>query len=901
MMLLAMGLGTLASVPACADSNVILADGTTVTESDIAISTTGGNSPAVTATHAGLVELGNVEITTGGYRSYGVYAEKNSVIVIDGASISTNNIKGRITQDGDGSRAYALYARDPGSSIRVANVDIVTLGQRATGAFANAGAIVTLSDSTVSTEGFMAYGLYAGGQGSVLDATNVDVTSIGQVGDALWAYDHGVLNIDGGHIVVNGSSNPNAPHESATGLVSAASGAINANSISVLVNGNDNIGINVLLDGFVALTHSNVTTTGSSSDAALVGYGGILAATGSTLTSEQSRGVDLFDNASVTLTGSTIKAGAETFVSSLSQAGQTQTIVMDGGSLAMQNNGTLLLVQRSAGGTDGHVLLSLGQGSKTSGDMLDEGDKTGGGYADVAIGEGAFWSGAVRGVRNFDNRGTISPANSTPGNALGQVSLAGDYHQASGAAYDAGVVPGSPVADLIHVDGTATIDNGAILNVLRHGSAPITIDAHYTVLTADGGVSGTYVVTGDTRISAFYALVAEYDAKNVYLNGVRTRSFADAGWTPNQIASAGGLESLPAGNPLRDAIELLQTDAEARTAFDQVSGEIHASARAALIEDSRFIRIAVNDRMRAAFGDVGASTVPVMTYGADGAKPAAPTTAGLAVWGQGFGSWGRASSDGNAARLDRSISGFFFGADAPMFGTWRFGAVAGYSHTDFDARDRHSSGSSDNYHVGLYGGTAWGDLAFRTGAAYTWHDIATNRGVTFPGFSDRAKGGYDAATAQFFGELGYGFNAGRTRFEPFANFAYVRLHADGVAEKGGMAALVSPSADIDTTFTTAGLRVSTAVDVGGASLTANGMLGWRHAFGDMTHLLTMRFAGGGDVFSIGGVPVARDAAVIEAGLDYAITPASTLGVSYGGQFGSGLSDQSVRARLNVKF
>ncbi|MDX8438232.1 hypothetical protein [Mesorhizobium australafricanum] len=32
-----------------------------------------------------------------------------------------------------------------------------------------------------------------------------------------------------------------------------------------------------------------------------------------------------------------------------------------------------------------------------------------------------------------------------------------------------------------------------------------------------------------------------------------------------------------------------------------------------------------------------------------------------------------------------------------------------------------------------------------------------------------------------------------------------------------------------------------------------------------------------------------------------LTPAATLGVSYGGQFGSGLSDQSVRATFNWKF
>ena len=63
----------------------------------------------------------------------------------------------------------------------------------------------------------------------------------------------------------------------------------------------------------------------------------------------------------------------------------------------------------------------------------------------------------------------------------------------------------------------------------------------------------------------------------------------------------------------------------------------------------------------------------------------------------------------------------------------------------------------------------------------------------------------------------------------------------------------------------------------------------------------MRFAAGGNAFSVGGVPIAKDVAVIEAGLDFTLTQSATLGVSYAGQFGSGLSDQSFKANLNVKF
>lgn len=98
-----------------------------------------------------------------------------------------------------------------------------------------------------------------------------------------------------------------------------------------------------------------------------------------------------------------------------------------------------------------------------------------------------------------------------------------------------------------------------------------------------------------------------------------------------------------------------------------------------------------------------------------------------------------------------------------------------------------------------------------------------------------------------------------------------------------------------------GGALSTRVALAGAGLTARAMVGWRHAFGNATPLAALGFASGGNTFSIGGVPIARDAAVIEASVDYALTPAATLGISYAGQFGARLSDQSVRASLSVRF
>jgi len=253
----------------------------------------------------------------------------------------------------------------------------------------------------------------------------------------------------------------------------------------------------------------------------------------------------------------------------------------------------------------------------------------------------------------------------------------------------------------------------------------------------------------------------------------------------------------------------------------------------------------------------------------------------------------------NAAAFDRSTGGLLVGADG-LAGAWRIGVVGGYSRTSFDADDRHSSGDSDNYHLGLYGGTNWGAIAFRTGAAYTWHRISTSRSVAFQGFTDSLSADYDAATAQAFGELAYKTDAGPFAFEPFANLAYVNLHTDGFAESGGAAALTSGSSTSDATFTTLGVRASTDITLGGVAATARGMLGWRHAFGDVTPLSTVAFAGG-DSFTVAGVPIARDAMLVEAGFDVQLARNATLGLSYAGQFGADAFDNGFKANLGIKF
>ncbi|NRP20947.1 Extracellular serine protease [Ensifer adhaerens] len=497
------------------------------------------------------------------------------------------------------------------------------------------------------------------------------------------------------------------------------------------------------------------------------------------------------------------------------------------------------------------------------------------------------------GTGTIGNTTILSGGVHAPGNSIGTQTIAGNYT-------NNGVlqIEGTPsITDKLIVTGNVDI-SGATLDLLLSPNTAASwnpVNGPFILIDkqSSGAITGTFASIVDNLV--FLDPTVEYsggDGNDLSLKLTRNDiSFASTGRTRNQIATAGGIDGLGMANPVFNAIAFAATPEAARAAFDLLSGEVHSSFQSILIEDSRFLRDAANDRLRSVLGAVGAKQSSGSGTEADMGE--------LAIWSQGFGSWGRWDGDGNAAKADRSIGGFFVGADTQV-DEWTVGALAGYSRSSMDVDARFSSATSDNYHLGLYAGGQWGDASLRTGAAYSWHDIETSRSISFPGFSDSLNADYSAGTGQVFGEFAYAVKTGAVDLEPFANLAYVHLNRDGFAEHGGAAALVGKDASQDTTFTTLGLRAASSFDLGGVLATARGTVGWKHAFGDTLPLSSNGFSST-STFVIAGVPIAENAAVLEAGLDFALTPEANLGLIYAGQFASGVSDQTFKANLSLKF
>lgn len=498
--------------------------------------------------------------------------------------------------------------------------------------------------------------------------------------------------------------------------------------------------------------------------------------------------------------------------------------------------------------------------------------------------------------------GTIAP-----GHSIGTLTVNGNYTQAVGSTYLA-EINAAGASDRIAVTGSALLAGGTVLLSGTPG-APGT---RYTLLTAAGGVTGTYAALDAASVPSAtpflrYALV--YDPAAVFLDVARSPlAFQDAGQTRNQRATGAGLDSLPTGNSIVTALSGLDI-AGARAALDQLSGEVHASTRSVLIDDSRFLRDAVTGRLRRAATRPAAGPARVALASRDVAQDATvgrdAGAGGVTAWMQGFGTWGHLGGDGNAARVTRSTGGVVAGADAAIDDTWRLGLAAGYSHGVLNARARSASARIDNIHVALYGGGTWdvggGTVGLRFGAAYTLHQIDTKRAVTVGGIADHVAAHDKARTAQVFGEAGYTLNVSSAiAIEPVAGLAYVNLDSNRVRETGGITALSGRGGSDSMLFSTLGLRGAATFDVGAMAVTVRGMVGWRHAFGDVTPSARLAFAGS-TAFSIAGAPIARNAVVVEAGFDVHIARNVTLGTAYTGQMAKGAQDHGFKATLVWKF
>ena len=538
-----------------------------------------------------------------------------------------------------------------------------------------------------------------------------------------------------------------------------------------------------------------------------------------------------------------------------------------GGSISKQGNGSLTV----NGSNPFAGTTTVQSGMLVVGDSGHANATLGG---DVVVNNGAMLGG-VGMIGSLDLQGTIMPSSLTD-----PLNISGNAVLRSGSSYQV-MANAAGQSSLIDAAGTVTIQGGTALALLSPGNYKPT--TQYTIITGAQGVSGTFDSVQSSL--TFLTPTLSYTANAVNLSLQRNAvSFVDIANTHNEKNTATGLDGLNFDSPVYTALTLLDPGS-ARRAFNELSGEVHASTQTALFDSSSHVRGAVNQHLLG------------FDYGGQTAH--GETSEGVTVWTTGWGHWDDHDGDGNASHLQSNGSGLVVGADLPLDQT-RLGVLIGRGQDSTRVDSLNSDTNTHGTYAGFYGNTEWGAFRLRGAVIYAWQDVRSHRSISFPGFSQSANGDYDAHTAQAYLEGSYVVPLGQfTTLEPYFNLAQVQVHTDGFREQGGAADLDVDSATANQTVGTLGLRGTTTL--GESGLRGYAGIGWQHAWGDTQASRNQHFVAGGPGFNIQGVAVASNAGVIDVGLRMPLGRNVSIDASYFGQFASHANDQSARLTLTVAF
>lgn len=497
--------------------------------------------------------------------------------------------------------------------------------------------------------------------------------------------------------------------------------------------------------------------------------------------------------------------------------------------------------------------------------------------SDVTINNAGMLSGTgVVGKKTTVNSGGfISVANEDTTGTL----TVGDIEFNTGSTYLVTADVNSSGVDLIKVTQNGTTGTGsAVINggdvFVKAGNGTWQPSTTYTILESDSAVSGTF--DGINTNLAFLDVELDYSIVN-QVNLIITRNsfgFADIGITPNQKNTADGIESLDSSNPIVN--EILNLDAvSARNAYDNLSGEIHATTQAALLSD-RYIRDAINEHLL-----IDANQ---KEHG---------------LWITSWGAMGTLKSDNNAAKADNNTFGIMLGAEQSINDTAQIGLALSYQHNDIEvATGRSSEAKIEGYHIAVYAGKNFArGLQLRGGINYGYLDIHTERYVSVGNIKEKNSDGYSGHLIQGFVEASKSIEISeRLKVAPYVNIAHAYINTNNINEGNNVTALKGNGRN-DITFSTVGLR-------GLWQLTPHAKItlasGWQHAYGSRTADTDLTFNGGSS-FNINSVPISKDAIVSDVGLEIKLTSNISASINYQGQFGDKIENNAIKAGLNYRF
>ena len=644
------------------------------------------------------------------------------------------------------------------------------------------------------------------------------------------------------------------------------SGTITSGTATAINMGGGNDTLNIVagstitgrVDGGTGSDLVSLSGTGSASFGNLVNFERLAVQSGNwTLT-----------DASTFATSTTVATGAS----------YSSTLPLTG---AITNNGTVT-VNQTTNGTFAATLAGTGTFIKTGTGTLSIGSQAFTGATLVSAGRldvlGTMPS-AITVARGGTLGGTGTTGNVSigvggivaPGTSIGTLTVNGSFTQASGSTYAAEIAP-SGLSDRIVVNGTASIGAGAILQPIP-ATGTYAPGTRFTLLTATGGITGTYTLAASSLGTGTELRLAG-TANAVFVDVARTgASLATLTRSTNQLNTAIAVGQLGVANAAYANLTLASTDDNVRYGLDQLSGEIHASARTAMVRDADLAQRSV------------------LTHLDDGAT-------GTGLWAQGILGYGEEEGDRGAGNGSRSTYGGMGGVDFEITDGIRIGGAGGYTRDKLVVSSRASRATLKTTHVLGYLDAALAGFHYSGGVGYDWVDVDTRRTPTFGGFTDVNTASYDGGVLHGFARIGAPLPLLGATFEPFAMIQGYRVKTKSAQEAGGAASLGLFRRREAFAQASIGSKVETPI-VG--NISARGSAAYVHVFGQRAGEASVRFGNVNGFFPVRGTTMSSHAAAVSGAINWAVAPTARLSVAYDGLIGTSSSESTGRLTLSIGF
>jgi autotransporter-associated beta strand protein len=654
-------------------------------------------------------------------------------------------------------------------------------------------------------------------------------------------------------------------------------------------------GLSVSAGGSATLSGSNTYTgptsiSGAGAYLALVGPGTISASSGVAVSSG-----GLFDisNASSTATIKSLSGdsngavwlGSNSLALSNAKGLFGGTIVGWGGLELISGTETLSGRNSYFGSTviDGGTLQVLGSITGTSGVTVNSGGTlTGNGTVDPA-------------TTTIMAGGTLAPGNGTAGTSL---TIAGNLAFQSGAIYPVQVGP--TTASFANVTGTATLGGATVNAIFANGGF---ISKQYTILTASGGVSGTFAPgVVNTNLPTNFETALGYDANHVYLDlllkiqgSLHGNQVAVGNAATNFFNATGGIPTV--------------FGSLAPSGLTQASGELATGSQQTTFNAmSQFMSLLTDPSMNRTGG---AGTAPGATGYAeesDANAYAARKTSdpyGLftkapfakvyeprwSVWAAGFG--GSQSTEGNAATGSNNTTSSIFGTAVGADYLFSPHTIAGFAltgdGTNFSINGT-GSGRSDLFQAGAYVRHTAGPAYMSAALAYGWQDITTNRADTIAGV-DRLHAEFHANAWSGRLEGGYRFVApwtGGIGITPYAASQFTTFdlpaYAESVISGASTFALAYGARDVTDARSEIGIRTDKSFALSTGILTLRTRFAWAHDYDPDRSIAATFEALPGASFVVNGAAQAADSALTTASAEMKWMNGWSAGATFEGEF-----------------